>query len=168
MRTVTKAATSSTFRLPVSGGARLLAEEFVPAGGADPALPTVVLAHGWTVARASWQPVIDELQRHRQVRVAHLGCGVAIGIAVEQHGRHLDALTRQAARKGAHLRELIGARMAARRDHFMPTALLDSQFATLEPPGPDEAPVVVHVGGTPETIVEAILAAVDLAPVAKA
>lgn len=64
-------------------------------------------------------------------------------------------------------RELIGARMAARRDHFMPTALLDSQFATLEPPGPDEAPVVVHVGGTPETIVEAILAAVDLAPVAK-
>lgn len=69
MRTVTKAATSSTFRLPVSGGARLLAEEFVPAGGADPALPTVVLAHGWTVARASWQPVIDELQRHRQVRV---------------------------------------------------------------------------------------------------
>jgi gluconokinase len=35
-------------------------------------------------------------------------------------------------------REEIAARMAARTDHFMPPALLDSQFATLEEPGPDE------------------------------
>jgi len=36
-------------------------------------------------------------------------------------------------------RALIAARMAQRQDHFMPLALLDSQFATLEPPGPEEA-----------------------------
>lgn len=36
-------------------------------------------------------------------------------------------------------REVIAARMAARPGHFMPPALLDSQFTTLEPPGPDEA-----------------------------
>lgn len=36
-------------------------------------------------------------------------------------------------------RELIAARMAARQGHYMPTTLLDSQFAALEPPGPDEA-----------------------------
>lgn len=36
-------------------------------------------------------------------------------------------------------REVIAARMAAREGHFMPPALLDSQFAVLEPPGPDEA-----------------------------
>jgi gluconokinase len=36
-------------------------------------------------------------------------------------------------------REVIAARMAARTGHYMPTTLLDSQFATLEPPGPDEA-----------------------------
>lgn len=36
-------------------------------------------------------------------------------------------------------RALIEDRMAARTGHFMPAALLDSQFATLEPPGPDEA-----------------------------
>lgn len=59
-------------------------------------------------------------------------------------------------------RALIGGRMAARRDHFMPTALLDSQFATLEPPQEDEAPVIVHVGGTPEAIVDSILAALAL------
>ena len=32
-------------------------------------------------------------------------------------------------------RELIGRRMAARQYHFMPPALLDSQFAALEEPG---------------------------------
>lgn len=31
-------------------------------------------------------------------------------------------------------RELIGRRLAARQGHFMPAALLDSQFATLEEP----------------------------------
>lgn len=36
-------------------------------------------------------------------------------------------------------REVISARMSARKGHYMPPSLLDSQFATLEPPGPDEA-----------------------------
>jgi carbohydrate kinase (thermoresistant glucokinase family) len=45
---------------------------------------------------------------------------------------------------------LITQRIKARRGHFMPPALLDSQFATLEEPGPDENPVIVDVGGTPE------------------
>jgi gluconokinase len=36
-------------------------------------------------------------------------------------------------------REVIAARMADRKGHYMPPSLLDSQFATLEPPGPDEA-----------------------------
>ncbi|MEN9410990.1 MAG: hypothetical protein RL216_2964 [Pseudomonadota bacterium] len=36
-------------------------------------------------------------------------------------------------------RAVIAARMAARKGHYMPPTLLDSQFATLEPPGPDEA-----------------------------
>ncbi len=36
---------------------------------------------------------------------------------------------------------LVAARFADRRGHFMPAALIDSQFAVLEPPGPDE-PVI--------------------------
>lgn len=36
-------------------------------------------------------------------------------------------------------RDLIAARMATRAGHYMPLSLLDSQFATLERPGPDEA-----------------------------
>lgn len=54
-------------------------------------------------------------------------------------------------------RELIGHRMAQRHEHFMPVALLDSQFATLQEPGPDERPIVVDVGPRPGQIVAEIL-----------
>jgi gluconokinase len=36
-------------------------------------------------------------------------------------------------------RDLIAARMAERKGHYMPPSLLASQFAALEAPGPDEA-----------------------------
>ncbi|WP_022708348.1 gluconokinase [Paracoccus zeaxanthinifaciens] len=36
-------------------------------------------------------------------------------------------------------RDVIAARMSGRKGHYMPPALLDSQIATLEPPGADEA-----------------------------
>ncbi|MET9776655.1 gluconokinase [Streptomyces sp. NPDC006367] len=51
-------------------------------------------------------------------------------------------------------RELIADRMSHREGHFMPTALLDSQFATLQPLEPDEAGVAVDVAGSPEEITE--------------
>jgi gluconokinase len=53
--------------------------------------------------------------------------------------------------------DLIHRRMAARHEHFMPIALLDSQFATLEEPPPDEHPIIVDVGGNPPDIAHAIV-----------
>jgi gluconokinase len=53
--------------------------------------------------------------------------------------------------------DLIYQRMAARHEHFMPIALLDSQFATLEEPTPDEHPIVVDVGGKPVEIAHQIV-----------
>jgi pimeloyl-ACP methyl ester carboxylesterase len=35
----------------------------------DPSLPTVVMAHGWTLTHAAWRPVLEELLTHRAVRV---------------------------------------------------------------------------------------------------
>ena len=49
-------------------------------------------------------------------------------------------------------RELIHRRLAARHEHFMPLALLDSQFATLQEPAPNEHPITVDVGGKPVEI----------------
>ena len=43
-------------------------------------------------------------------------------------------------------RELIASRLADRHGHFMPSSLLDSQFATLEEPGPDEPALRVEIG----------------------
>ncbi len=57
----------------------------------------------------------------------------------------------------------IGARMARRKHHFMPTSLLDSQFATLEPPGPDELAVRVSVEPPRDAVVAAALAALPAA-----
>ncbi|MFF0222453.1 gluconokinase [Streptomyces sp. NPDC004629] len=49
-------------------------------------------------------------------------------------------------------RALIEDRMSHRQGHFMPTALLDSQFATLQPLEPDEPGVTVDVSGSPDEI----------------
>ncbi len=57
--------------------------------------------------------------------------------------------------KGA--RSVIARRMQDRKGHFMPPALLDSQFRTLEEPGPDENPITVEIGGTPDEIVRDIM-----------
>ncbi|HEY5036437.1 MAG TPA: gluconokinase, partial [Chthoniobacterales bacterium] len=54
-------------------------------------------------------------------------------------------------------RELIHRRMAARHEHFMPLALLDSQFATLQEPAPNEHPITVDVGGKPVEIATEIV-----------
>ena len=38
-------------------------------------------------------------------------------------------------------RDVAAARVAARKGHFMPASLIDSQFADLEPPAPDEGAI---------------------------
>ena len=49
----------------------------------------------------------------------------------------------------AGTRDQIAARLVTRGGHFMPTSLLDSQFAALEPPGPDEQSLKVELGTDP-------------------
>ncbi|MEY8099360.1 gluconokinase [Falsihalocynthiibacter sp. S25ZX9] len=55
-------------------------------------------------------------------------------------------------------RDVIAGRMAARTDHFMPPALLDSQLSTLEPPAPDENAVRVDIAQSPDAIVAELVA----------
>ena len=55
-------------------------------------------------------------------------------------------------------RAVIEARMKARKGHFMPPALLTSQFAALEPPGPDENAIAVDIDQPVEAVVDAIIA----------
>jgi gluconokinase len=52
---------------------------------------------------------------------------------------------------------LIAGRLAARKGHFMPPGLLDSQFKTLEPPRADENSVAVSIDASVDAIVEDIV-----------
>lgn len=53
--------------------------------------------------------------------------------------------------------ELIQKRMKERKDHFMPTGLLSSQFDTLEPPANS---IIIDISKTPEEIVETIISTI--------
>ncbi|EYB67982.1 thermoresistant glucokinase family carbohydrate kinase [Deinococcus phoenicis] len=62
--------------------------------------------------------------------------------------------------------DVLRARLAARSGHYAGAALLPSQFATLEPPGPDEADVLtldVTAADTPADLARRALAALGAA-----
>jgi gluconokinase len=53
--------------------------------------------------------------------------------------------------------DLVARRMAARQGHYMPVALLQSQYDALEEPHPGENPLVISILTPPEEIVEGIV-----------
>ncbi|MET9609303.1 gluconokinase, GntK/IdnK-type [Streptomyces sp. NPDC006512] len=55
-------------------------------------------------------------------------------------------------------RELIGSRLRARQGHFFPQRLLDSQFADLQEPEPDEQAWVVGIDRPPDAVVSDVVA----------
>ena len=59
---------------------------------------------------------------------------------------------------------LIAQRLAARKGHFMPPGLLDSQFAALQEPADDEPSIVIAIDAAPEDIVASIVEKFALAP----
>ena len=59
-------------------------------------------------------------------------------------------------------REVIARRVAGRPGHFMPAALVDSQFATLEPLDPDERGVTLDVDQPIDALVDACVAALGV------
>jgi len=63
-------------------------------------------------------------------------------------------------------RDLIARRIAARADHFMPSMLLESQFATLQEPRADERATVVSIAPHPREIVETIVTQLGELPAA--
>jgi len=58
--------------------------------------------------------------------------------------------------------DFIGRRFSFRQGHFMPTSLLDSQFATLQEPGEEEHPIVVSTDARPSDIVELIISRLEI------
>jgi gluconokinase len=59
---------------------------------------------------------------------------------------------------------LVGDRLDHRKGHFMPSALLHSQYDTLEPLAADEPGVTVSVEGSVPDVLARAVAALDLSP----
>lgn len=139
--------------------ARRLDWEFADADSFHPAANVEKMSRGmplsdedrgpWLAAIADWMARLGREGRH----------GIVACSALKRSYRRLLVANQPDARivylKGE--RELIAARMAARSGHFMPVGLLESQFRTLEEPGPDENPLVVSIAAPPQDMVDAIL-----------
>lgn len=103
--------------------------------------------------RAPWLALIGAALRPDQARV--IGCS-----ALKRAYRAQITTAARAPVTFIHLsgsRSVIEARMRARTGHFMPASLLDSQFAALEPPGPDEQAITVDIDQSLAAVIAAIL-----------
>jgi gluconokinase len=53
--------------------------------------------------------------------------------------------------------DTVAARLAGRSGHYMPLSLLQSQFEALEPPGPEENPIVLSIALPVEEIASEVM-----------
>ncbi|MET9958378.1 gluconokinase [Streptomyces sp. NPDC006326] len=151
---------------------RLLAQALgVPYAEGDtfhPAANVAKMTAGIPLDDADRRPWLDAIGDWIRARPDRQGAVVACSALRRAYRDRL-----RAAAPGAvfvHLsgeRPLIQRRMAARTGHFMPAALLDSQFAALEPLQEDERGIVVDVSGSPQEITARALAALAALPPAR-
>ena len=99
------------------------------------------LAQFATVLAAETGPAIGACsalkQRYRETLVASAGEPI---LFIHLHGD----------------KQLLQQRIAARKNHFMPPSLLDSQLATLEIPDKDEFAISVDISGSQQSVIELI------------
>ncbi|MFD7276447.1 gluconokinase [Streptomyces sp. NPDC059862] len=140
--------------------ARLLAERLgVPfAEGDDFHSPADIakMSAGTPLDDADRQPWLESIGRWLHERDA-AGTGAVVACSALKRGYRN---TLRVACPGAfflHLtadRELLADRLSRRTGHFMPTSLLDSQLATLEPLEPDERGAELDATPTADTVVD--------------
>ncbi len=107
-------------------------------------------------------PWLETLARQLRAKAEENGAAIASCSALKRSYR--DYLTEKAGEpilfvylEGA--KDIIAARMAHRHHEYMPTSLLDSQFATLEPPGEDEDVLTISIAQSIDEMVAEGLAA---------
>lgn len=151
-----------------SSVARLLAErlacDFIEGDDAHPQENIDRMAEGIPLTdadRLGWlQTLKQTLQNH-----AHAGSSVVLTCSALKR-RYRDLLREGDSRLFfVHLHgdyALIAQRMQSRNRHFMPSSLLDSQFADLEPLQADEYGIVLDIRHPLETLVDQAVEAVRI------
>ena len=131
-----------------SGLAEKLGVPFVEGDSLHPAANVKKMASGTPLTDADRWPWLEAIGERMEVeRVT--GHGVVVSCSALRHV-YRDCLRKKVNGKVHFIlldgsRELITDRMKQRKGHFMPPALLDSQFATLEKPTPDEDAVILDI-----------------------
>lgn len=134
-----------------TAGARIAAElgvEFIEGDRLHPAANIEKMSAGIPLTDDDRRPWLEAIGQEIGRYIAD-GKGVVAACSALKRG-YRDMLREKS---GADLlfvhlsgsRELISARMNRRTGHFFPKTLLDSQFATLEPPQADERHVVADL-----------------------
>jgi gluconokinase len=144
-------------------GARLAERTGWPFADADdmhPAANVAKMRAGQPLTDADRWPWLDDVAAWIAARYAGGEGGVmacsALRRAYRDRLRQADPALRIVLLQGS--RELLVQRLTDRRGHFFPASLVDTQLADFEPPGPDEDPIIVQIGQSPEHVVETILA----------
>lgn len=144
--------------------AKLLAERlhrpFAEADDFHPRANIDKMAAGHALTDADRQPW---LRRLRDWLSAQTDAGHSTVVTCSALRRRYRDLLRQARGRlfFVHLSgspDLIAERLRRRGGHFMPPALLPSQFDALEPLAPDEAGLTIDIGPTAEDLARRILA----------
>jgi len=138
--------------------ARRLGWPFIDADDYHPSANVAKMAAGVALSDEDRWPWLDALNRRlREERDAIVACSA---LKQSYRDRLLGGIAdaRVAFLHGS--RALIAKRLAERKHRYMPPSLLDSQFATLEPPA---QAITVDVSGEPDACVEAVAAAIGAA-----
>ena len=136
---------------------RMDGASFLDADDVHPAANVAKMAAGTPLEDADRWPWLDRFATTMAARG-----GVVVGACSALKRAYRDAIRDAAGESVAfvHLsgsRALIGKRMAKRTDHFMPTSLLDSQFATLEPPVDEPLSAAVDIDRDFSSVVRATI-----------
>jgi gluconokinase len=123
-----------------------LGYEYADGDSFHPAANVAKMSAGIPLDDADRQPWLDAIGHWMDERIAAGRPGIMTCSAL--HRAYRQALLR--GRPQARLvfldvsRPVAAARLEARRGHFFPPGLLDTQFSDLEPPGPDEDVLIVN------------------------
>lgn len=146
--------------------ARLLGWDFRDGDGFHPASNVAKMRSGQPLTDEDRRPWLGAIRAWMEEEQAAGRSGVVACSALRASHRavlgHGEPWVRFAHLHGA--REVIAGRMAHREGHFMPPSLLDSQFATLEPPA--DVPVF-DVAATPEAIAKRVIEELGLVPASR-
>ena len=142
------------------GLAAALSAAFIEGDSLHPAANVEKMSKGTPLSDDDRWPWLDTVGR-AMAETLHDGKSVVVSCSALKKS-YRDRLRKAAGGSLAFVflkgsRDLLMARMAARRNHFMPVSLLDSQLATLEDPSSEPGVVTVDIDASIEQIVAAAL-----------